>query len=950
MIMVCPATGYEALSFAIRKNSYKMAEKILKQPDALLIDDKWTDYILLIKALQRGCKQITRLLLKNGCRVNKPIKTNFFHTPLYYAVKLKDTQLVELLLSKGALINDKDFNKETPLSLALEKKCYKIVDVLLSKYLNQAIDLTSPSHDDYIAFNAACRRNNKHVVESFLKQEISNNMYLNYESKDEYNDTPLHIAVKYQNLEVIDVLLKYGANANAVNKKEQTPLHLAYYMKEKYPLEKYYKIIDIILSKLKNTNVNPIDNFRLSHFHIACTRNHLDTVKHFLLCKVDINSSTSFDSPTCSGYLPLHFAIENGQKKIIEFLLSQNANTLIKNKEGNTSLHFAFKFFYLDSNLIDLILSKDISKCTNPVNNYGLSHFHIACTTNNIVAIEKFLENEASVFTPVNFNSPICPGYTPLHFAVTFNRSTTAKILLQRNADSNMKEANGFTALHLACQQDAKKIHTILRNSINVSNTYGKINFERAYKESPIKVLDLIAKQTEQVDILDLLLQYKSNVNSQDNSGKTPLFYACDIDDQTFKNEFGNHKTQTLHSVLNQFYIKRNKIIDILLKYKANVNIYDFNSITVLHYIVDINKFFGDDKKTEVVKVLLNKGADVNARTKTGLTPLHIALKKGFIDLVEIFLKYNIDPNIVEYENLYTPLHLATMNDLLAPKSEEIISALLTKGADVDMKQIDGKTPLHIAASTRYTTNRLVTLLKVECDIDCQDKRGKTALHMACLNRNADNVQNLLNHGADINITDTFGKTAFFYFYEFQYDVLDSRVHVYNFHQIYYIFKNHIRRLRVIGFYVSWENMSYYMKLKDLHKQQVVNSDEDDFLMQLENEVQKMKSIKINSYSSLYDILFKDSNEMTLYIKNDKLKNILESSDFKSEFAQYSYLLKLQFEKGLRRSELLKPAKDSLEFILLISLPDACSERIFRYLSNRNLKDLIKSRTLTIKD
>jgi ankyrin repeat protein len=81
-------------------------------------------------------------------------------------------------------------------------------------------------------------------------------------------------------------------------------------MKEKYPLEKY-KIIDIILSKLKFTNVNPIDNLKLSHFHIAYTRNQLDIVKHFLVCKVDINSPINFDSPICSSYLPLHFAVEN---------------------------------------------------------------------------------------------------------------------------------------------------------------------------------------------------------------------------------------------------------------------------------------------------------------------------------------------------------------------------------------------------------------------------------------------------------------------------------------------------------------------------------------------------------------------------------------------------------------------------------------------------------------
>jgi ankyrin repeat protein len=91
--------------------------------------------------------------------------------------------LVDLLLSKGALINDKDFNKETLLSLVLEKKYYKFVDILHSKYLN-------------------------------------------YESKTKYNDTPLRIAVKYINLEVIETVLKYNANVNTTNEKNNKQCYI----------------------------------------------------------------------------------------------------------------------------------------------------------------------------------------------------------------------------------------------------------------------------------------------------------------------------------------------------------------------------------------------------------------------------------------------------------------------------------------------------------------------------------------------------------------------------------------------------------------------------------------------------------------------------------------------------------------------------------------------------
>lgn len=950
--MVRRATAYEALSLAIRKNSVSATKNILRQHGALIKDEQWLDYILLIKALQRGRRRIAKLLLKRGCRVHRPDKTNFFHTPLYYAVRLEDSGLVEALLNKGASINGRDFNKETPLCLALRKKYRTILDVMLSKYLYQISNLTSLDNDDYLAFTAACMINDKNLVECFIKHGICIN---ENPSADESNSSPLHVAVRHQNLEVTELLLQHGADVNAKNAKTgQTALHVAFYMRKRcYPSKNCWKIIDAVLTVMKRTDANPVDDTGLSHFHIACTRNKPDIVEHFLRCGVDINSPVNFDSPTCSGYTPLHFAIENKHRSIIQLLLSHGVDATLKNKDGHTPFHFAFSFFYSDNAVIDLILSKHIPKTVNPVNNAGLTHFHISSCTDNVDAIKEFLENGASVDDAVSIDSSKCPGYTPLHFAVTFNRRAAVETLLEHRVDANSREKDGLTPLHLACQQNAKKIHTILRKSVEAasSSTCDKMDMESIFKESASEALDSIAKQNEQVDIVDLLLQHKCNVNAHDDLRKTPLFHACDIDHETFECEFGSHLTQMLSDIISQFQIKRRKIVEILLKHKANVNVYDSNKQTVLHYLADTNRILGDNKKAEIAELLLNEGADVNARTETGLTPLHIALKRGFKDLVDVFLKYDVDPNITEYENRSSPLHLATLNNHLAPKSEEmIIRALLQKGADVDLKQIDGKTPLHIAASTRYLTNKLTPLLEMECDVDCQDSKGKTPLHMACLNRNADNVQNLLNIGADMNIMDLDGNTAFFYFYEFQVNVLESRRYIYDFHQIYYIFKNHIKRLITIGFYVSWDNMSYYKKLQDIHKQLVANNYEDDIVKRCEDEVKKMKNIKINTYSSLYSILFKDPNEMAMYAKNENLQTILQSSSFKGDFAQYNFLLALQFKKGVTRSKLLKPAKESFECVVGLSLPDSCSERIFRYLSNKNLKDLIKAQTLTYQN
>lgn len=934
--MVFCGTGYEALSFAIKKNSSSAVRKLLTGPDALTIDDTWTDYILLIQALQRGRKKIAKLLLDSGCRVNKTIKTNFFHTPLYYAVRFDSTDLVEILLDKGALINGRDATDDTPLRLALREKSYRIVDIMLSRYFNQRKNLSSFSDDDCIAFNAACMRGHTTVIAEFIKLGI-----LSPKSTFE-SAGPLHFAVQDGNLEVISELLKYKADINFKNKVGQTALHLAQYLRgQYYPSKHSLNIIEILLSQLKKTNNNPTDNHGLSHFHVACTVDQPEIIKRFLQLKVDINHPVNFDSPFWSGYTPLHFAIKTKQQNIIELLLSHGADMTIRNTSGDTPFHFAFSFFHSDDEFIDLILSKYITKNTNPVNNNGLSYFHIACTTNNVGAIEAFLQNGVLIDTPVNSDSSKCPGYTPLHYAVAFNRKKAVKALLEYGANPNVKEKNGLTPLHLACQQSAKKIHTILRKSVNNSAAYGKIDFEFEFKSSPKKMLDNIASQNEQIEIVELLLQYKSDINSQDSFGKTPLFYACDIDNDTFECEFGRRMTQTLQFIINEFYVKRDKIIETLLKYNPNVNICDNGGQTILHCIADTEKVFRDDKKAEITQILISHGLDINVQSQKGSTPLHIALRKVHVDLIKVYLKYNFDPNIAEYDTGCTPLHIAASNDLLAPDSEEIINALLAKEADIHAKKSDGQTSLHLAASTRYCPSRLTPLLELDCDIDCQDNTGKTPLHMACLNRNAKNVENLLNKGADINIKDEAGYTPFWYFYQYQIEVLGRMI--YDFHQIYYIFRNHIRKLRAIGFYVCWENIQYYMKLKDSNTEQVNN---DDFPQQCQNEIDKMKGLRLNGYSTLYDILFKDPNEMAIYVKNEKLRKVMDSSSFESDYTQYNYLIKLQWKRGSVRGEILTPAKIALGILLEAHVPDTCSERIFRYLCNKNLKDVIEAAEL----
>lgn len=101
--------------------------------------------------------------------------------------------------------------------------------------------------------------------------------------------------------------------------------------------------------------------------------------------------------------------------------------------------------------------------------------------------------------------------------------------------------------------------------------------------------------------------------------------------------------------------------------------------------------------KTEKVKELLDKGADVNATDKLGWTPLHDATIQGHADIVRLLLAAGADPNAQDPEDMYTPLHDAARMDF-----PEIVTLLLAAGADKNLLDVAGQTARQIAEEYGY--------------------------------------------------------------------------------------------------------------------------------------------------------------------------------------------------------------------------------------------------------
>ena len=113
------------------------------------------------------------------------------------------------------------------------------------------------------------------------------------------------------------------------------------------------------------------------------------------------------------------------------------------------------------------------------------------------------------------------------------------------------------------------------------------------------------------------------------------------------------------------------------------------SGISTLHSVA----YYGD---LEMIQVLLDYGADVNAKESTGCTPLNFTLKYHFKDLdprvVPFLLERGSDPNVQANDGL-TPLYRASVSGRI-----EIVHVLVEHGASVEVQDRQGKTPVDVAS------------------------------------------------------------------------------------------------------------------------------------------------------------------------------------------------------------------------------------------------------------
>jgi len=420
-------------------------------------------------------------------------------------------------------------------------------------------------------------------------------------------------------------------------------------------------------------------------------------------------------------------AVKAGDGQTVRTLLKQRSNVNAAEPDGMTALHWAVRAN--DTETVQLLLRAGAN--AKAANRYGVTPLSLAAVNGNAGLMEALIKAGADP------NTATPEGETVLMTAARTGNADAVKVLTRHGANVNAREKwQEQTALMWAASENNAAAIKVLVEAGADMNVHSKVwDFpEYRYETNGMAVFQLprggwtalmFAARQNAKDAAAMLADLKADLNAVDGDGTTALQFA----------------------IINIHY----DLAALLLRKGADPNIQDSTGMTALYAAVDMrspagmmtrpNPKFPNQEEldaTGMVKVLLERGVNPNIALKKpiigrhnnlvgdtslgeGATPLARAAKTNDLRIMQLLLDGGADPTITLKDRTTTAMIASSLDS---------IKLLVEHGVDVNAFNTNGQTILHNAAG-RGANPIIQYVAGKGAKLDKKDKQGRTPLDIA---------------------------------------------------------------------------------------------------------------------------------------------------------------------------------------------------------------------------
>ena len=376
--------------------------------------------------------------------------------PIHYAAACEGEGPLNYLISLGALIDEGDKSKVTPLMLACQYNRIQNAMILLRKGASYTAKNRENGNN---AFQIACENGYLDLVKQFMKEvEVDVNLpgrdrmtalslaalHGHYEvveylvengakvtKKDKFRRTPLINAIRGGFSKIVAYLLSKGSEYDFGDSSKNSPIHYAC-------AYGWQEIVELLLKAGADPSVE--NDWRVTPMEIAFLKNHFNIVKYLLdnaLC--DVNTKFNLDMRL------LHYSFmkitPNSLEEIRYFLIEKNADVNVQNFYGESVIHLLAKFnfeqYKRDNSFFAFdrsnLLQKEIDAIQHDRHKDLIQKIFKMMTANNNLQIDLATKN----------------GKTALQIALENKNIPFIELILQHGPKLNFQDENSTGIMHL---------------------------------------------------------------------------------------------------------------------------------------------------------------------------------------------------------------------------------------------------------------------------------------------------------------------------------------------------------------------------------------------------------------------------------------------------------------------------------------------------------------------